>query len=276
GMDTSSRIVVESLKKVLGVSFRLINKPAGGGIGGLEEALREPADGYTMSIVLNLTATRPLFAGQDKPFDMTRVAYVGRYAANTRFIVANKDAPYNDLGEMLEWAAKNPGKLRYAEAGRSHQAQVKLLAEKYNAEIQWVWFNSGGDVANAQIGGHVDASGNGTGTAAMGAVLAGNLKVLANLGSHTIPGFPDLKSITDFGAERAIDAELGFVIKAGTDEAMRQKLEDALKTILEDPEVRKRMINANWLPAFMPGKEWGEKSVGDAEAAYAVYQMTIK
>jgi len=201
---------------------------------------------------------------------------IGVFKRNPRgfgFIIPKEANAHGDLfvpahatlDAMMEHAAANPRTVSYGEGAQVHLGVFKAMAKQRGAEFKYVWFNSGGDIANAQIGGHVDASAIGAATAAFPAIQSGKLRALASLGPNPVPGLPDLKGVGALGSEFSFDIEFGIALKAGTDESRRARWEEALRGALQDPGFLERMSKARFAPLFKPGMQWQAQAERDAE-----------
>ena len=82
--------------------------------------------------------------------------------------------------------------------------------------------------------------------------------MLVNLGPGKVPYFPGVESIVDLGYPFSAVVDYGLMVRAGTPEAIRKKLEDAVRKALNDPKVKSRMENMGLTPRFIDGKVFGE------------------
>src|SRR5262249_58760684 len=85
-----------------------------------EEMARSRPDGYTLMVGnVSTNAITPVLYKEKLKIDFDKdVASVGRVATLPSFFIATaKDFPPKTLAEVVDYAKKNPGKLRYTSAG---------------------------------------------------------------------------------------------------------------------------------------------------------------
>src|SRR5215212_10133989 len=118
--DIVSRVLGEQLRNVLGQPFVTENKPGAFGIVAIEEMARAKPDGYTLMIgnVSTNAITPILFPDRMKIKYDQDVVPVARLVDIPAFIaVTTKDFPVKSLKELVDYAKKNPGKVRYGTVG---------------------------------------------------------------------------------------------------------------------------------------------------------------
>ena len=77
--DVTARLLAEKMKESLGQQIMVANKPGGTGIVGVNYALSQKEDGYTVIVApLNESLTSAYFQGVE-PFDLKQFAFVGGY-----------------------------------------------------------------------------------------------------------------------------------------------------------------------------------------------------
>jgi tripartite-type tricarboxylate transporter receptor subunit TctC len=79
-----------------------------------------------------------------------------------------------------------------------------------------------------------------------------------NLGGESVPFFPGAKNLKQLGYPFHAAIEFGLAVKAGTPEAIRKRLEDALHKAVQDPDVKAKMTQMGLTPRFLGGKAFGE------------------
>ena len=257
--DVSSRLLGEKFKAELGQPVLVVNKPGASGILGLKYVLSQKADGYTMAIgPLTDALVSPYFQGADS-FNMADLTYVGAYMPQQRVLFTTPDKPYKTFPEFVEYARKHPGEISVGSGGSQWALEVvKSAAVKDNLKLKYVMFKSGSEASTAVLGKHVDICETGTGTPAFQAAREGKLILLVNLGADAVPFFPNAKNLTQFGYPFPCIVEYGVIVRAGTSEAVRKKLEDTLRKALKDPEVKEKMETMGLTPRFLDGKGYGK------------------
>src|SRR5579871_5357787 len=136
GYDFIGRLLADRLPAALGQSVIVENRAGAGTVIGTQAAATAAPDGYTLLIagLANLAFSSGLY---DKlPYnptgDFVPVALVGSF---TYALVARKDLPQSTVGDVIRFAAANPGKLTIATAGNGTGQHIAAALLKREAKI---------------------------------------------------------------------------------------------------------------------------------------------
>ena len=111
----------EQLRQILGQSFVVENKPGAFGILAIEEMARARPDGYTLMVGnVSTNAITPVLFQKKFTINFEQGRGVGVAAGDLSVVpvvttTANFDA--KTVAELIAYAKKNPGKVRYTSAG---------------------------------------------------------------------------------------------------------------------------------------------------------------
>lgn len=265
--DVTARLLAEKMKPLLGQPIVVANKPGGTGIVGVNFALSQKEDGYTVIVApMNESLTSAYFQGAE-PFDLKSFSFVGGYMPQQRVLFTTPDKPYKTFAELIAYARQHPGELSAGSGGVQWALEVvKSIAVKDGLKMKYVMFKSGGEASTAILGRHVDICETGVGTPAFQAGREGKLTALVNLGEGAVDGFPGLPEVTALGYPFAATIEYGIALKAGTPESIRRKLEDTLRTVTADPEVRQGFAAMGLTARFLDGTAF-EKVIREGVAS---------
>lgn len=117
--DIVARILSEQLRQSLGQSFVVENKPGANGIVAINELVNSRPDGYTLMIgnVTTNAITPVLTPGKVPNYDK-KVAPVTNLVDIPAFLLATTtNFSVKSVPELVDYARKNPGKLRYGTVG---------------------------------------------------------------------------------------------------------------------------------------------------------------
>jgi tripartite-type tricarboxylate transporter receptor subunit TctC len=241
--DASSRILADTLKRVIGQPIAVVNKPGGGGLVGLNTFIANKVDPYSVCVTVTCHLNAAPFLSAEK-LDLDKLSFVGSYMPQERILFAQMDAPYESWEEFVAYVKENPGKVSAGSGNNQWALEViKSIAVKEGLDMNFVRFKSGAEGSNAIIGGHVDVCETGVGTPAYQAARAGKLRIILNLGSG---------------------------MQAGVPESVRQYWENALRVAMEDYGVIEKFIKLGLIPRYLPGKQWKEVAINDCESVYAL------
>src|SRR5260221_8202343 len=136
GYDVIGRLLAERFSQDFAQAFVVENRPGGGTLVGTQVAAAAPADGHTLLVggLANMAFNLALHAEPryHPVSDFAPVAMVGPF---TYALVARKDLPASSLGQLIEFARANPGKLTIATSGVGTGQHVSALLLKRFAGI---------------------------------------------------------------------------------------------------------------------------------------------
>jgi len=266
--DASARILANKLQKVVGQPISVVNKPGGGGLVGLNTFVSHKLDPYQLVVTVTAHLNAAPFLGVEK-FDINKLKFVGSYMPQERILFARADAPYKTWEEFVAYAKEHPGKVSAGSGNSPWTLEIlKAIGKIEGLDMNYINFASGGEASNAIIGGHVDVCETGVGTPAYQAARAGDLNIILNCGSGSVPNFPDVPNVIQKGYPYASRIEYGIAMQAGVSEEIRQFWEDALRSAMEDSEVLEKFLGLGLVPRFLPGNLWRKIAVRDIEMVF--------
>jgi tripartite-type tricarboxylate transporter receptor subunit TctC len=245
--DIAARIYSEELSRALKVPITVINRAGGAGIQGTTYVVRGKKDGYTLLAAPSTAiVVMPVISNEctyDPLKDLVPLAHF--VSAPTVFDV-KADSPFKNLPELLEYARKNPGKLKNATGGIGTESHLNLeiLCRRAGVKITTVPFASGGEAVPALLGGHVDMSSQTLITEAPH-IKAGKLRGLALASPTRHPDFPEIPCTAELGYPNVnLKVRFGVYAPAGVPGSVIQVLGPALEKVLKNPDVIDRANKA--------------------------------
>ena len=242
--DTTSRLVAEKLGDKLGQRVIVENNPGGGGIAAARSVLSAPADGHTLALLTNGTSISVSLIKNLTFNPLTDFAPVTKIGTFEFFLAASAGSPYRSLADMIKAARDNPGKLNVGtiNPGSTQHLTALLLKSTAGIEFQWVPFRNSPDLLVALLRGDVDV-----GVEAYAALRGnfddGKLRPLATSAPTRSPLLPNVPTAGEDGAgDFAITAWNGLFVKAGTPAAIVAQLNGAMREVLTDPDLKRRLL----------------------------------
>jgi tripartite-type tricarboxylate transporter receptor subunit TctC len=242
--DALGRAVAQAMATHLKQSVVVENIGGASGTIGLTKLLKAPADGYSLGFgtigthVANVALFKRL--AYDPVADFEPVGLAGM--AST-LLVAKLDLPASNLQDFVTYARANRAKLTYGSAGIgsiSHYACVLLLSN-LKLNITHVPYRGVAPAMNDLMGGHVDFMCDQT-TTALPQVFGGTIKAIAALSDQPLPQAPQVSTATAAGYPGVnLRSWNAIFVRKGTPVPVRQKLNDALRAALADPDVMRQM-----------------------------------
>ena len=244
--DIVARIVGEHMSKTLGQPVIVENVVGAGGTTGSVRAARAQNDGY--AIIMGHMGTHAaavslypnLAYKPDVDFEP-----IGMAAGTPILIVTRKDIPAKDLKEFVVWAKANNDKVNMAHAGVGSVSFTSclLLNSILQTKPTQIPFNGTGPALNALIGSQVDYMCDQV-VNLVPHVTGGTIKALAVGTAERNPALPDVPTSKEAGlAAFQVTAWNALFAPKGTPKPVVDKLADALDKALDDPAVRKRLLD---------------------------------
>ena len=241
--DIVARILGDQLRQITGQSFVVENKPGANGIVAINEMVNAKPDGYTLMIgnVTTNTITPVLTPAKLPNYDKNVVA-VSRIVDIPEFlVVTTTNFNVKSVPELIEYAKKNPGKLRYGTVGAGSYPHYDMaFFAKKAGDLDMIAIhnkNGASGVINDMITGDTQASFlNVASTAAQ--VKAGKLRPLALVNHQRLPEFPDVPTMQEIGYPGVgTIAWQGLFAPAGTPKDVLETIFKASVEALQAPSV---------------------------------------
>ena len=153
-----ARLVAQKMSENIRTTVFVENKVGGNFIPALRELTGSPADGHTLFFISTSTLiTQPLHP--DYPFDLTQLTPVTQVATGPLILVVKNSLGIKTLGELINHAKMNPGKLSFGAGGGTGSSlyfATELLKAKTGIKITIVNYRGAGPALNDLLGGHID------------------------------------------------------------------------------------------------------------------------
>jgi tripartite-type tricarboxylate transporter receptor subunit TctC len=230
-MDITARLLAAELEKILGAKIIPNNKPGAGTVLGTEAAIRAKKDGYTLLYGSNAAfVTAPACTPEIVHYDPIRDAEpLGLHYFFPQTVTVRSDAPWKTFPELVDYAKKNPGKIRVSTTGVGTGPHLIVETIQSITDIRWthVPFEGGESVITAVLGGHVEATCD-TLAKVKPHVDAGKMRIL--LITRKMPGYPDVPTITELGYKQPLfGGWFGMYAPVGIPEEVKNLLVPAVE-----------------------------------------------
>lgn len=237
--DTVARLVAESMSRELGQQIIVENVGGAGGTLGAGRVAAADPDGYTVllhhiGMATAATLYRKLAYDTLNDFD-----YVGLVTDVPMVLVARKDFPAADLGELITYVKANADKVTLANAGigaASHLCGMMFMSA-IETPLVTVPYKGTGPAMTDLLGGQVDMMCDQT-TNTTQQIKGGTIKAYATTTPERLAIFPDLPTADEAGLK---DFEVaiwhGIYAPKGTPPEAIEAMSKALQTALADPKI---------------------------------------
>ena len=247
GVDVVARAVQEPLGQKLGQPVVIDYKSGAAGNIASEYVARAKADGYTLAFGTAATHGSNAALYKNLPFDVEAdfVPVAPLIDVSNVLTINPAVIDAKNLKEFVETVRANPGKYNFASTGNgtgTHMAFAELNA-RLGLNMVHVPYNGGPEAITSVLRGETCCIMNQVQTV-LPHYKAGKVRLL---GVTTAKPVAAVKEVPPIGASglpgtKGFDSSIWFGIFApkGTDPAVVQKLNTALREVLEQPDVRQR------------------------------------
>ena len=253
-----ARIIAGTLSEMIGRTVVVNNKPGAGGSIGAEYVAKAKPDGYTL-FVFNSGSNGVTPAIRSVRYKNEDFELFGQYAIQALGLVVKSDAPWKSVEELVQYAKKNPGALKFATSGIGTSGHFCMELFKKAAgglKIEHVPFKSGPEYIAALLGGHVHM-----GILYLvdikGPLEAGKLRLLAPATEKRLEDYPDVPTFAEKGyPEVKMTAWYGVSAPKGLPKDIADKLQTSLAKTFQHPEVKKMLTQIGYAPVYKDAEEF--------------------
>jgi tripartite-type tricarboxylate transporter receptor subunit TctC len=258
GYDVIGRLLAERFSQDFAQAFVVENRPGGGTLVGTQVAAAAPADGHTLLVggLANMAFNLALHA-EPRYHPVSDFAPVAMVGAFTYALVARKDLPASSLGQLIEYARANPGKLTIATSGVGTGQHVSALLLKRFAgiEVLEVLYKGAQPAYLDLLAGRVDLFFDNT-TTARPFIADGRVRPLVTSGSVRDALLPEVPTAVEAGLpDLVLDSWLGLFAPARTPSGVIERLRVATLKAVDNVEVRRRLEVNGWRIISMSPEE---------------------
>lgn len=238
------RELAAGLSTEIGQQVIIEAKPGGGTVIGAEYVAKSPGDGYTLfSASVASMIVQPVINRQ-LPYDPKRdFVPVGMFATVPNLITVHPSVPVKTIGELIEHAKKNPGKLNYASAGPGTGPHIggELFNAMAGVQMTHVPYKGAAPGVVDVVGGQVQVSFLNI-TPQLAHVKAGRLRPLAIAGAQRSNLLPEVPTVSESGLPGYIaESWNGLVAPAGTPRSIVDTLARGIVKVMNSARTKERV-----------------------------------
>ena len=241
--DVAGRIVAEQMGATLGQALVVDNKPGASGTVGMADALRQPADGYTIYLLAApATLVAPVILSTFKTDIQKSLAPVGLMAWSYNVLVVGANSPYKSPQDIVAAAKAKPGSLSFPSGGNGTPAHLagELFKQKAGIQAVHVPYNQISMAITDMVSGRLDFMFL-TSAAAIPQIAGGKLRALAASGTKRLAALPDVPTMGEQGFPEVVVRSFEMMtVKHGTPPEVVEKLNAALNAAVGQPAVKEK------------------------------------
>ncbi len=256
--DVVARFVAEGLGNIWGQQVVVVNRPGANGSIAARAASEAVTDGYTLfHPTLSTFVALPTIA-PNLPVKLPRdFLPVGFTASQPMFVAVSPSLGVTTLPQLIERAKQEPDKITIALTGIGRFTHLTgvLLQERANINLVSVPYTHGpasaiGDVADGRVSMIIEGY-----SGIVGAVKAGQVKLIAVGSTERLPEFRDLPTIAETLPGFSASGWQVLVAPVGTPAPIIAKISADLSKVVSDADFKKKTAAfGNYPNAMTPGQ----------------------
>lgn len=248
--DNMARIVAQQLSNRIGQQVIIENKPGGGSLIGVDAVAKAAPDGHTFGVVIAAYAANmtlyPKLPYAEK--DLQPVSLIG---VSPLVGAVNKDLPYDNAKQLIDFARANPGKVNYGSSGNGSAVHLstellKMLTKTYMLHIP---YRGAAPALSDLLGGHIqlfmDAA-----SGLIQPIKTGKVQAIGVASDKRLPALPDVPTFIEQGITGFTGSTwAGILAPAGTPPEIVKKVSSEVSEIVKMPETIKTFEAMGVVPA---------------------------
>ncbi len=264
--DVVARVVAESVRKRLGQTVVVDNKPGASGAMGTDAVLRAPKDHHTFLVASDSVSLLPLF--RSTPWDLTRsFTPVAVLSYQPIVVVTAASTGLKSIKDLQAAARAKPDQVPYASSGQGSIQHLvgELFSQNLGINLLHIPYKGGGQAVNDVIAGQVTLAVLGA-AAVLPHIKSGKLVALAVSTRQRSPMLPDVPTLAESGAGD-IDVPQWSAMFAveGTPAAVLTRLRRSVDDSLAEPEVKQQLQNLAMESAATTPEAFQQRMLKDRE-----------
>jgi tripartite-type tricarboxylate transporter receptor subunit TctC len=256
--DVATRFVAEGLSKIWGQQAVVVNHPGANGSIAARAASEVAADGYTLfTPALSTFVALPTIA-PNLPLKLPRdFQPIGFIADQPMFIAIDPALGIATLPQLIDHAKKDPGKISIALTGIGRLTHLtgELLQMRSDINLLSVPYTRGpasalGDVASGRVSLIIEGY-----SGIIGAVKAGQVKLLAVASRERLSEFPDLPTVAETIPGFAAAGWIVLLAPNGTPAPIISKVSADLSKVENEADFKNRIAaTGSYARTMTPGE----------------------
>lgn len=248
-VDIVARLVADKMGDQLGQRPFVENMAGGAGVIGMRAGARATPDGYTVIVpndsVLTMVPNMKSDAGYDPFVDFMPVTQLVGIPLG---LIAHPSFEANTVAELIALAKKTPGGINYSSGGPGSPQHVgmELFVRAAGIQMTHVPHRGATEAVTAIVSGSVPLGI--TGMSSVFPLLSDKrVKLLGVTTAKRLPQLPDAPAISETVPGFGFNAWCAFMVPAKTPPEIVAKLNAATHAALNDPAVKKRLIELGFV-----------------------------
>ena len=261
----------------MGKPIKISNVTGGNGTIGAAKVAKAKKDGYEIgALPIGPAVTQPIFSN-NLPYGTEDLLPICQFTYLPIVLVAHSKAPFKTTAELIEYARKNPGTVKYAHPGLGTVPfmMLKTLQTAAGIKMKGVPFKGLRPGLTATVGGHVDVA-LAVAAGAIGFQKAEKINILGVFSSKRMELLPEIPTMEEDGIKDYPMLWTGIFVPKGTDPAIVKTLEDSFAQAAGTEEFTRAMLKSKMPVLLLGQKEFADRIASDIEYFKAYKEKAAK
>lgn len=252
GTDLTSRLLADQFQKTFGQNVVVENRTGASGMIGTGFVAKAPNDGYTLLVNSGEVALNPHLYKDKMAYDWDReLQPITLLVKVPNVLAVNMDVPAKTVGELIDYAKANPGKLTFSSSGIGNPQQ--LTGEMFNkmagVKIEHVPYKGAAPQLAAVAGKHITMTFVSIG-AARPFIEGNKIRPIGVTSTKRVAVLPDVPAIAEHPALAGFELVnfFGFLAPAGIADPILRTLNEAAVQALKTPDMAAKLRASGFEP----------------------------
>jgi putative tricarboxylic transport membrane protein len=249
-MRTIAKIVAE--KKIVTDTITVVNKPGGASAAGMAYVNGHTGDGHYLLAATSQFIATPLNTASDVNYeDFTPIALIG---FDPELVLVNADSPYKTFKDILD-SGKTLNIGGTSKGAIEHLTSI-LMTKRAGAKLNYIPFQSDGEVAAALLGKQVDIIVSNP-SSVIDYITSKKFRALAISTEKRMDLVPDVPTFKEMGYDITLAVFRGVVAPKDISKEAKAYYIDMMKKVSETDEWKNGYIKQNLIaPTFLAGDDF--------------------
>lgn len=258
-LDQHARLLSDRLQTQLGQPVIIDYKAGAGGTVGAQEVMKAPPDGHTLMLAnTGVMVINPALYSKLPYQTLKDFVPVARTAMQPLAFLVHPKVPVNTLPEFIEYAKARPGQINYGSAGNGGSSHLvpEMLKSATGIFMVHIPYRGSAPAFTDLMAGQVQFMAESIPQAAQ-YHKQGKVRALAVTSRERNPALPEVPTAIESGLRNfEVVGFYGFLAPAGTPRDVVNRLSEAFRAVLTQPDTRSRMVAQGADPAFLGADEF--------------------
>ncbi|PUE13388.1 LacI family transcriptional regulator [Limnohabitans sp. WS1] len=276
-LDQHARLLTDRLQAQLGQPILVDYKAGAGGTVGAQEVMRATPDGHTLMLAnTGVMVINPALYTKLPYSTLRDFVPVARTAMQPLALLVNPRVPANTLQEFVAYAKDRPGQINYGSAGNGGSSHLvpEMFKSATGLFMVHIPYRGSAPAFTDLMAGQVQFMAESIPQAAQ-YHKQGKVRALAVTSRERNPALPDIPTVMETGIKNfEVVGFYGFLAPAGTPKDVVNKLSDAFKAVMNQPDIRQRMVAQGADPAYLGAEDFAKFLTAEMPRWAAVVQKS--